>query len=161
MGYGHSYGLGTDFTEEFLADVRRLVTQYERILSDVTIEKNSIRLNGVGQMGYETFRLAGTSGDDCKTDVREYDEVVCGILLLATYHFPNDFEVYSAGLVVPADKLTQDKLGGYWVEALERVQMLFGYTFTMERLVDPEEEKKDQSYIHWWSVKFIPNKNAQ
>jgi hypothetical protein len=158
MGYDHSWKLDVPFTEVFLNDVNKVVEKYKEILESVTVSEDAILFNGVDEKGYETFHLRPKQGNWCKTDAREYDEPVCMILLLAIYHFEEHFYVGSAGLSLDKEQFKNHQFYGYWNEALEEVEKMFGYTFDVIEDIDEDEEEEDEEYKQWYSAKFVPKK---
>jgi hypothetical protein len=158
MGYDHSWKLEVPFTETFIKEVNQVIKKYENILEHASVNEDAILLNGLDDMGYETFHLRPKQGNWCKTDAREYDEPVCMILLLAVYHFGENFHLGSAGLAVDKEQFKNHQFYGYWNEALDEVEKMFGYTFDVTEDIDEDEEEEDEEYKQWYSVKFVPKK---
>ena len=64
-------------------------------LEDITINERQVRFNGVDEDGHETFcfSLGGRDFNFCKTNIKPYDEVVCGCLYVAKVIFGDSIRV--------------------------------------------------------------------
>jgi hypothetical protein len=64
-------------------------------LEDITINERQVRFNGVDEDGHETFCFSlGRRGFNfCKTNVKPYDELVCGCLYVAKLIFGDSIRI--------------------------------------------------------------------
>ena len=64
-------------------------------VEDVTINDNQVRFNGVDEDGHETFLFSLNKPDFnfCKTNMKPYDELVCGCLYIAKLLFGDDIRI--------------------------------------------------------------------
>ena len=92
MGYTHYYKRQRELTDEetndIMRDVRAVLTKNTVPLGgwdgtgEVELNDDTVRLNGVGEEGHETYRFPGDLGFDfCKTARKPYDVVVTAILI--------------------------------------------------------------------------------
>jgi hypothetical protein len=160
MGYDHIWKLETPLTKPFLEDTKKIIEQFEDILEVRDFSSDKIFIDGIGDKGYESFIFFQNPADYknwCKTDAREYDEPLCMILLVALYHFQNDFYLNSAGFSMLYEKQYKEgKLWGYWNKALTNVKEVFGYEFEQVLDVDIEDER----WSGWYYIKIRPIKNT-
>ena len=110
MGYTH-YWTHTGFSAEQWAEIKRaagtliasspckLVYEYDEPRSSPHIDGASIRFNGNGENGHETFELRREQQEPtfCKTAQKPYDVVVAAILVAARYVAPGVIVVKSDG----------------------------------------------------------------
>ncbi len=120
MGYVHSYGLTKDIKEipaEAFSKIEEIVKKYKDILRfecdedrDPQVTNTSIRFNGHGEYGYETFSFSVKKESYyCKTNTKDYDMPVSIILLLLFYYIP-EFKLSSDGFWInkaEADEFTK------------------------------------------------------
>ena len=100
------------------------------------IDTNGIFLNGRGEAGYETFsfRLPPLDAkpeavefpirEFCKTNYKDYDIVVCEMLLILKTYLPNieiDSDGFS-GYLEDAERDPMAVLDGSWPQAIENVK---------------------------------------
>lgn len=103
MGYTHYFQLHRELTpvemEAFLRGAESIINMAWDIALEVERTDDYIRVNGVGAESHEDFLISrtGLEWDFCKTNGKEYDEVVTAIIILARYLFPQDFTVDSDG----------------------------------------------------------------
>lgn len=64
-------------------------------VEDVTINDTQVRFNGVDEDGHETFNFSLNKPDFnfCKTNLKPYDELVCGCLYIANLLFRSDVKI--------------------------------------------------------------------
>ena len=64
-------------------------------VEDVTISETQVRFNGVDEDGHETFNLSLQKPglNFCKTNIKPYDELVCGCLYVAKLIFGDSIRV--------------------------------------------------------------------
>ena len=64
-------------------------------VESVTINDTQVRFNGVDEDGHETFNFSLNKPDFnfCKTNVKPYDELVCGCLYIANLLFGSDVKI--------------------------------------------------------------------
>lgn len=64
-------------------------------VEDVTVNDTQVRFNGVDEDGHETFNFSLNKPDFnfCKTNVKPYDELVCGCLYIAKLIFGDTIRV--------------------------------------------------------------------
>lgn len=77
----------------------RLVPAGSDNFDALTIDSNTIRFNGAGEMSHESFSLS-INGDEmgfCKTNRKPYDLVVCCALILAEHYAPGCWSVSTDG----------------------------------------------------------------
>ena len=74
--------------------------QYDEDINEpVEITDKTIRFNGVGNDGHETFLFSRDSPgfNFCKTNEKPYDLAVCIVLLLVNTHCPDAWKIESDG----------------------------------------------------------------
>ncbi len=74
---------------EFSSICELLIDNMGVPLEDITINERTVRFNGVDEDGHETFvfSIDKNGFNFCKTNVKPYDEVVCGCLYVAKIIF--------------------------------------------------------------------------
>jgi len=99
MGFTRYFEFFTDLDEDKFKDFSSicqvLVDNMNVPLEDITINDRQVRFNGVDEDGHETFYfgLDKTGFNFCKTNVKPYDEVVCGCLYVAKVIFGDSIRI--------------------------------------------------------------------
>ena len=64
-------------------------------LDDVDVSDTLVRFNGVDEDSHETFYFSINKGgfNFCKTNLKPYDEIVCGCLYIAELIFGDDIKI--------------------------------------------------------------------
>lgn len=80
---------------EFSSICELLVDNMNVPLEDITINERIVRFNGVDEDGHETFYFSIDKNgfNFCKTNVKPYDEVVCGCLYVAKIIFGDEIHI--------------------------------------------------------------------
>ena len=93
--YWEFSGLDVEKFKEFSKTCQLLSDSMNIPLDDVTINETQVRFNGVDEDGHETFNFSIDKGgfNFCKTNVKPYDELVCGCLYIAKLFFGNDIRI--------------------------------------------------------------------
>ena len=75
--------------KDFSSTCQILIDVINIPLEDVIINERQVRFNGVDEDGHETFNfnLDKSGLNFCKTNIKPYDEVVCGCLYIAKLIF--------------------------------------------------------------------------
>ena len=137
MGYVHYHGLTKEIKEipiEALTKIKETVEGHKDILRfecdedrDPQVTNTSIRFNGHGEHGYETFSFSVKKDSYyCKTNVKNYDAAITKILLVLFHYIP-EFNLSGDGFWInksQADEFTKTgkvELDGYWNEALDYI----------------------------------------
>jgi hypothetical protein len=83
----------------YLRGAESIISQAWDTALDVERTEDYIRVNGVGAESHEDFFISRTdlTWNFCKTNRKDYDQVVTALLILAKYLFPQDFTVSSDG----------------------------------------------------------------
>jgi hypothetical protein len=117
MGYTHYFYTKTELDAKqfklFAKDAKKLlanpivplVYEYDQADKPPEVTDETVRFNGVGNDGHETFMLSRVTpkgrGDMafnfCKTAMKPYDVYVTACLLLAKHHFGKDIKISSDG----------------------------------------------------------------
>lgn len=92
MGYTHYWenfqplsNEGVEAIESLLKDHTNLVQREMNENGPAVVTSDEILFNGIGADAYETFHVAGSGWDYCKTYRRPYDVVVVAVLTLLEY----------------------------------------------------------------------------
>ncbi len=93
--YWEFSGLNEEKFKDFSSVCQVLVDTMNIPLEDITINERQVRFNGVDEDGHETFyfSLDKSGFNFCKTNVKPYDEVVCGCLYIAKVIFGEDIRI--------------------------------------------------------------------
>ena len=141
MGYTHYWFSNVSFSDaqwaSLCADARKIFKKapcpiaYE---SDVKtapmISYETIRFNGRDDAGYETFMLHREANDEfCKTAQKDYDPVVCAVLIAAHKHGPDVLRVTSDGWI------------DEWQSGLALATRALGGGYAVPPLVKPRPQK--------------------
>mgnify|MGYP005867505661 CR=1 FL=1 len=142
MGYTHYMRTNNwDRQDEFgwekaLPIVRKILKKYDNVVQreydddrKPLCTRKQIRFNGIGEDGHETFVLFNSAkqndfgvGDNafafCKTARKNYDIVVCEVLLVMNSYCPH-LSIESDGF---SGYLKEPVLDGVWDEAIENVK---------------------------------------
>lgn len=134
MGYCHEFYFTKDvgiFDKKVLEKINRVLSSFHKKKliqfgfdnSNLPVaEDKAIRFNGVGEKGYESFYLTPgtTEYNFIKTGSshpREYDLVVCIVLLILKAHYKDDFYLNSDGFYKPIES--------NWLQAIKYVNKVF------------------------------------
>ena len=145
MGYVHSYGLTKDIEvipAEAFSKIEEIVEKYKDILRfecdedrDPQVTNTSIRFNGYGEHGYETFSFSVKEDTYyCKTNTKDYDAAITKILLVLFQYIP-EFNLSSDGFWIyekqakEFEETGKVELDGYWNEALDYLKETYGIEF--------------------------------
>jgi hypothetical protein len=81
--------------KDFSSICQVLVDTMNIPLEDITINERQVTFNGVDEDGHETFYfgLDKTGFNFCKTNVKPYDELVCGCLYVAKVIFGDSIRI--------------------------------------------------------------------
>lgn len=89
MGYSHYYENFSKLPDEAVDAIKGVFTENAEIVQreydDPTtplVTNDTVRFNGVGDDGYETFLLEGSGWNFCKTANKPYDKVVVAVLCI-------------------------------------------------------------------------------
>jgi len=140
MGYTHYWRLKKGkyyLTEKCLEDIKEVIEEHKDIIqyedddNRKPIAKiNEIRFNGIGKDGHETFSITVPPKEDkiskfqngfmfnfCKTARKDYDIVVCKILLILKAHLKGK-------MILGSDGFSNYELSfdGCWNEAIEKIK---------------------------------------
>lgn len=93
--YWEFKSLDTEKFKEFSNTCQLIIDSTDIPLEDVTINDSQVRFNGVDEDGHETFNFSLNKDgfNFCKTNVKPYDELVCGCLHIAKLIFGDDIRV--------------------------------------------------------------------
>ena len=111
MGYTHYFTtndtLDHDKFKQFSNDVKAVIKstniplayEYDTPNDKPLLNHETVRFNGVGDDGHETFLLErdNLGFEFCKTAYKPYDVVVVAALSLAKYYFGDDIDISSDG----------------------------------------------------------------
>lgn len=98
MGFTRYWEFNSLDTEKF-KDFSRMcdlvIETMDIPVEDVTINDTQVRFNGVDEDGHETFlfSLNKPNFNFCKTNLKPYDELVCGCLYIAKVLFGEDVTI--------------------------------------------------------------------
>lgn len=97
--YWEFSGLDEEKFSDFSSVCKVLVDSINIPLEDITINERQVRFNGVDEDGHETFyfSLDKSGFNFCKTNIKPYDEVVCGCLYIAKVIFGEDIRINQDG----------------------------------------------------------------
>jgi len=145
MGYTHFFRnkTGSKGYIKALSIVRKVLKKHKDIIQyeyndtrAASCTKEMIRFNGIGDNGHETFWFENGQFDFefCKTNRKEYDIVVCSVLLVLA-HFMPDLVVSSDGFngEITNGKIDISDIDGEWKNAIEAVKE---YDITFKEVVD-------------------------
>lgn len=87
--------LDSEKFKDFSLMSKLLIDSMNIPVEDVIINETQVRFNGVGEDGHETFNFSLNKPDFnfCKTNVKPYDELVCGCLYIAKLLFGDDIRI--------------------------------------------------------------------
>jgi hypothetical protein len=87
--------LDSEKFKDFSLMSKLLIDSMNIPVEDVTINETQVRFNGVDEDGHETFNFSLNKPDFnfCKTNVKPYDELVCGCLYIAKLLFGDDIRI--------------------------------------------------------------------
>jgi hypothetical protein len=87
--YWEFNGLNEEKFIDFSSICQILIDNMNIPLEDVTVNNRKVIFNGVDDDAHETFsfNLDNTGFNFCKTNIKPYDEVVCGCLYVAKLIF--------------------------------------------------------------------------
>lgn len=87
--------LDSEKFKDFSFICQTLIDSMNISLEDVTVNDTQVRFNGVDEDGHETFNfsLNKEGFNFCKTQLKFYDEVVCGCLYVAKLIFGDSIRV--------------------------------------------------------------------
>lgn len=93
--YWEFKSLDNEKFEEFSSMCDLLIDSMGIPVEDVMINKTQVRFNGVDEDGHETFNfsLQKPGFNFCKTNLKPYDELVCGCLYIANLLFGEDVRI--------------------------------------------------------------------
>lgn len=153
MAYMHDWNCDVEeFSEEFIEDVKVVLSHHPSILRDVSVSNTYITFNGRREYGYETFCLETGRSGWCKTNINDYDKVVTTVLLLAHYYYGEKVRISSSGNHMPYINKVTKKAGGYFEESLTYIEETFGYRFEKE-----VKQDEDGNY----SIDFVPQESKR
>lgn len=87
--------LDSEKFKDFSSICQTLIDNMNISLEDVVVNETQVRFNGVDEDGHETFNfsLNKPTFNFCKTQLKLYDEVVCGCLYVAKLIFGDSIRV--------------------------------------------------------------------
>lgn len=93
--YWEFESLDSEKFKDFSSICQTLIDSMNISLEDVTVNETQVRFNGVDEDSHETFNfsLNKVGLNFCKTNVKPYDEVVCGCLYVAKSIFGDSIRV--------------------------------------------------------------------
>jgi hypothetical protein len=93
--YWEFNGLNEEKFIDFSSICQILIDNMNIPLEDVTVNNRKVRFNGVDDDAHETFsfNLDNTGFNFCKTNIKPYDEVVCGCLYVAKLIFGDSISI--------------------------------------------------------------------
>ena len=103
MGYTHYFQLNRELTPVEWAGFMRGAQSIINHAWDIDIDGDSsdefLTVNGIGEAGHEDFYITRTdlNWNFCKTNRKEYDDVVTALLILIRYLVPQAITVSSDG----------------------------------------------------------------
>lgn len=142
MPYYHYYSIKPikkQFKEKTINLIKDIVKRYKNILCLEFLLKHKpfislkeIQLNGVLEKGHEIFHVSSKyEGDFVNTENKEYDIVVCEILLILAYY--EDYKISSDGFQISKNQVNKTnfevKIIGNWEKALINVKENYNINF--------------------------------
>ena len=93
--YWEFNGLNEEKFIDFSSICQILIDNMNIPLEDVTVNNRKVIFNGVDDDAHETFsfNLDNTGFNFCKTNIKPYDEVVCGCLYVAKLIFGDSISI--------------------------------------------------------------------
>ena len=81
--------------KNFSSICRSIMDNMNIPLDDIDVSDTLVRFNGVDEYSHETFYFSINKGgfNFCKTNLKPYDEIVCGCLYIAELIFGDDIKI--------------------------------------------------------------------
>lgn len=137
MGYTHTFRftkVQEDINVFCLMDIEEIFDRHKDIVEVIQIDYSTIHFNGKGNYGYEDFYITSdmTEVNFCKTNGKEYDIVVCEVLLALKAYYYEEFEFSSDGFYISKQEYQEEIFDNEtWNKAFEIVNKEHNFRFTL------------------------------
>lgn len=143
MGYTHTFRftkVQEDINVFCLMDIEEIFDRHKDIIEVKQLDLKGLCFNGKDEYGYEDFYLTPDMIEIhfCKTNEKEYDIVVCEVLLALKAYYYQEFDFSSDGFWVSKYDWDKKKLNKTWNKAFEILNKEHHFRF---KLIPKEQNR--------------------